>query len=669
PAIDHTEEPMDFAMLNGILRSPYLPPRDPWFSGHAISYYYLGYYMVSVLARLTAVAWPTALPAGVAYNLGLAQALALAVLGAYGLLGDVLRLGRPGERPGAATVALAAAGALAIVLAGNLVGLFELLRALGLRAPGLYAWLGVPGLAVAPAMGGLLPAGRWWWWRASRVWLDLSYLGRTPTVITEFPAFSFLLGDLHPHVMALPYTLAALGLAAQLYAYGRATDAAPWRRPARWLLMGWLVGALGFLNSWDLPTYALAAVLAYALGRWRGVVARRRWVLDALTAAALLGVGVVAPYLPFYRGLGSQAQGIGLAYYTKTPLRSYLLCFGAWLLPLAADLAPGLWRRLTGPRRQRRAFLVAWLALLAAPWLFTLAWGGLGRLLLGLGALAVRGPWLLLAQSAALAALGLALRDDLAAPQGQAVAGGQAVPGHTLGRLLALLGLGLTYAVEFVFLRDLFGTRMNTVFKVYYQAWTLLGLAAALAAPRLWRGARGGRLALGAAALLVGAGLAYTGAAAYTRAEGYRRAPTLDGTAYLRDEDPDAAGALGWLLAHASPEDILLEAPGVEYDASTSRLSAFSGIPTVLGWPGHEEQWRGDDREVLRRQRDIAAIYTLADEAQALALLRAYGVTLVVVGPHERDTYALDEARLTRWRALLPARYEAGAVLILGVDR
>ena len=653
PAIDHTEEPMDFAMLNGILRSPGLPPRDPWLTGHPISYYYLGYYLVSVMARLAA------LPAGVAYNLGLAQALALTVLGAYGLLTDALRMGRRDQRSGTATVTLAAAGALTLGLAGNGVGPFEVLRALGLRAPSFYAWLGVPGLAEAPVTGGLVPAGRWWWWRASRVMLDLNYLGRTATVITEFPAFSFLLGDLHPHVMALPYTLLALGLAAQLYAQEREASAAPWQRPVRWLLMGWIIGALGFLNSWDLPTHALAAVLAYALGCWRGPAGWRHWVFNILVASALLDVGALAPYLPFYAGLRSQAQGVGLAYYTKTPLRSYLLCFGLWLLPLAADLAPELWRRLVGPRSLRRAFLTTWLALLVAPWCLTLAVGGLGRLLLGLGTLIVRGPWLLLVQSAALAALWLNLRDDLATPADHVSAD------RMLGHLFALLGVGLTYAVEFVFLRDLFGTRMNTVFKLYYQAWTLLGLAAVLAMARLWRRGLGGRLALGASALLMGAGLAYTGVAAHTRAEGYQGAPTLDGTVYLDEEDPDAAGALRWLRANAGPQDVLLEAPGEEYDATTNRLSAWTGIPTVLGWPGHEEQWRGDDGEVLRRQQDIAAIYTLADEAQTLDLLGTYGITWVLIGPYERDKYALDEAQLARWRALLPVRYESGEVWLL----
>ena len=84
PAINHTEEPMDFMFLNAMLRSPRFPPRDPWMAGLDVSYYYLGYLIVSIISRLSAI------PAGVAYNLGLAQTLALAVVGGYGVLYDLL---------------------------------------------------------------------------------------------------------------------------------------------------------------------------------------------------------------------------------------------------------------------------------------------------------------------------------------------------------------------------------------------------------------------------------------------------------------------------------------------------------------------------------------------------------------------------------------------------
>ena len=64
-----TEKPMELAFINAIMRSPTFPPSDPWLSGYAISYYYFGYVLVALLAKLTA------LPGAVAFNLGLPPGL------------------------------------------------------------------------------------------------------------------------------------------------------------------------------------------------------------------------------------------------------------------------------------------------------------------------------------------------------------------------------------------------------------------------------------------------------------------------------------------------------------------------------------------------------------------------------------------------------------------
>src|SRR3984957_7500864 len=74
-----TEKPMDFAMINGILSSPSMPPQDPWLSGGSISYYYFGYLIISVLSRLTGVF------SGIGYNLGVVLIWALAAVAAFSL--------------------------------------------------------------------------------------------------------------------------------------------------------------------------------------------------------------------------------------------------------------------------------------------------------------------------------------------------------------------------------------------------------------------------------------------------------------------------------------------------------------------------------------------------------------------------------------------------------
>jgi YYY domain-containing protein len=654
PAISHTEQPMDFAFLNGILRSPRLPPRDPWLSGFNISYYYFGYLTVAVLVRLTGVS------AGVGYNLGLAHTLALTVVGGYGVIYD-LTLGKE-QQPSIQVVMRPAriwgiVGGLAMGFVSNLEGLFELLRTRGWGSESFYAWLNVPDLITALPSGVWIPTGRWWWWRASRIIMDDNFLGKTPTVITEFPSFSFILGDLHPHVMALPYVLLALGLATELYHMGRHGG---WRHLSL-ALAPLLLGALGFLNSWDLPTFLLIAGVAYSAGRWHGRVLWRTWLHASVIVGAWLLVGSVLLYLPFWRHLNSQAQGIGLAYYAKTPLKHYILCLGPWLLPILADagMALGAWRKQIGRMGRWRTLLGMWAVVWALPWLGTALLGGWGRLLLAMGPLIISGPWTLLLQSGLLTVLLASLWQALGQDKDR---------DHTalLGRVLVLVGISLTYGAEFFYLRDLFDTRMNTVFKLYYQAWVLLGIGATLAAWRLWRAGSGWRASMGASALILTACLYYPVAAAYTRGDGYQGTPALDGTAYLR-QSPAEYGAFAWLHAHARPEDVLVEAPGQEYYADHNRLSAWTGVPTILGWAGHEAQWRGNEAEPQRRIPDLERIYTSPNQNEVMATLRRYDATYLYIGPYEQEKYTIGDEHLDWYASFLQVAYAEGDVRLYRV--
>lgn len=644
PAIRHTEQPMDFAFLNGILRSPRMPPNDPWLSGLSINYYYFGYLIVALMTRLSGV------PSGMGYNLGLVHTLSLTAAGVCGLLYDLLHAeGADGRR----SIVYAVGGGLSLVLVGNLEGVLELCRALGLGAWGFYRWIGVPGLADAAVTGTWLPEGNWWW-RASRVIADANIFGKPATVITEFPAFSFILGDLHPHVMALPYVVLALALTRELYAAGREGLPKGWWRYPRWPVVALLLGALGFLNSWDLPTFLIVALGAFALGRWRDGARWRAWLRDCVPLGLYLGLGSILFYLPFYWGLQSQVQGVGLVYYAKTPLRQYLLCFGPWLLPLVVDVG-GAFVGRSSPKKWQRA-LILWMTLLLAPWMLTLLLGGLGRTLLALIPVVTTGPWLLLFQSGILTLLLL----DLAAALDRSPAAREGA--RLLARLMVLVGLGLTYAVEFFFLRDIFETRMNTVFKFYYQAWVLLGVGAVVSAQRLAKGESWQRVALFSSVLLLGLCFYYPVAAAYTRGRSRVGEPTLDGTAFLRREAPAEYGAYLWLRERGREDDVVVEAPGEAYVPQSNRLSAWTGIPTPLGWPGHEIQWRGDDTEVRARLSDLERVYTSDDQGEILRLLHKYDATYLYIGPYERQRFNLGEEDVARYDAFLEMAYAAEGI-------
>jgi uncharacterized membrane protein len=200
--IGATEQPMDFMFLNSVVTSEFYPPIDPWLSGETVSYYYLGYLMNGAVAMLSGIATP------VAYNLGLATAAAMGAIAAFGVTYNLVRLAH-GSEDGAVYAGLASA--FLLLIASNLVGGLELVRAAGVGGEGFWAALGIEGYS-APSG----PSSSWrpnethlWWWRASRV--------VPPGHINEFPLFSFLVGDMHPHVMSMGFVLLTVGVSIQIY--------------------------------------------------------------------------------------------------------------------------------------------------------------------------------------------------------------------------------------------------------------------------------------------------------------------------------------------------------------------------------------------------------------------------------------------------------------------
>jgi YYY domain-containing protein len=673
PDIAGTEKPMEFAFLNGILNSTRFPPHDPWLAGYGISYYYFGYVILALLVQLTGVV------PGVAFNLGLAAVFALTLVGSFGL---VYNLVRGDESPGGASpsfrrgLGFGLLGALLLGVMGNLEGVLEVLHARGLLSPGLHAFFDVKELASAPVTGSWNPgSSHWWWWRASRVIHDYDFSRQfDQEVISEFPIFSFLLGDMHPHVLALPFVLLALALALALFRrpLDPAEETAGDDRQALWnraiaafglhggglLFYGLVLGALGFLNTWDFPIYVFLTTLVYALRRarhtplsWRTLGLESGLVFAVLTAVGLIG------FLPFYLGFRSQAGGIWPNFYNPTRWVQYVLMFGPFLVALIF--------LLIGLYRQWRPSWGQWGRWTAAFWLLPLAFLMLATILaavipgirsaiestLGRSAgelipqlVRIRasspGTWLFV--GLLLATLGAFLGRVL---------GGEALNPRPAPHLLFVLalfftGLLLTYGVEFAFLRDTFGTRMNTVFKFYYQAWILMALGSAYALHYLGsRAGRGLRLVAGSVVtVFVLGGLIYPAFAIPAKANGFQGEATLDGTAFVARYRPDEAAVIAWLQAHAPPDAVIVEAPGGSY-TDYNTISAHTGRPTLLGWGGHELQWRGNYREPGRREPLIETIYRNLDEDAIRAIVAEFNIRYLIVGPREVEKYRITPDR------------------------
>ncbi len=323
------EKFMDFALMNAFLSAPDLPAEDPWLAGFGMPYYHFGYLLLGLPAKLSGT------PGPVTYNLAVALVFANAFLGVTSIVYGLLARAEPREPGGVDTRALLFGflGAAMAMLMGNLEGVLELVAAAGWGSGSFWQAVGVKGLGVG--MGGATPPlDGAWWWRASRVIPNIQ-----PDGITEFPYFSYLLGDLHPHYTAIPLDLAIVALAVAPWLDRREAESLP-----RTVVAAIVLGALIAANTWDVPTFFGLLLLAGALEAWRrsgSAADLRRRVAFALAPPVLAPLAVA----PYFVGYESQRLGLGVVG-ERTPLASMLILFGPALI---VTLALAGWMRLDKP--------------------------------------------------------------------------------------------------------------------------------------------------------------------------------------------------------------------------------------------------------------------------------------------------------------------------------
>jgi len=629
------EKPMDFAYFNAVMKSTWFPPYNPWFSGTPINYYYFGFVIVGSLTKLVGT-----IPA-VAYNLAIPLVYALTGCGAFSVAYNLVSRGSR-QRVVAGFFSM-----VCTVLLGNL-GVVHLVRSRLIELGGDLFPSTIPGYpeTIAALRGlwlviahgarlGFRPET--WYWHPTRI---IPAVQGEPGPITEFPVFTFLYGDLHAHMIALPLTLLALALAVH------------WARSRKagllsLILGGLVVGALWPTNSWDYPTYLLVGVAALGFSAWRNqpssedALARAR--VFAVNALALWALTKVA-FLPYLQNYAKGYTSLTLWHGSQTPADIYLWIHGIVLLPVVTYLvlcaADGIKR--VRYRRATVATLVTVAALLAVAAPATLAD------ILTVPPVAV-----------------------IVVPLGLVSAWCILSPGVSTERRLFFFLIGtsmaLSLAVELVVLSGDIG-RMNTVFKFYLQVWVMLSVAAGVSFAWLversrrwqheWRVLWG--IALG---LLVAGGALFIPLGVRARAVD-RMSPevgmTLDGMAFMEyasvyDGDPRAGGpqeimlrgdynAIKWIQDNVKGSPVIIEGLGHREYLWANRVSIYTGLPTVIGWRWHEVQQRAalPDQMVRWRRDDVNTFYNTDDVRIAACTLQRYGVRYVYVGPYEKAYYSSD---------------------------
>jgi len=666
PEILGTEKPMELAFINAILHSETLPPNDPWLSGYAISYYYFGYVLVAMLAKFAGTL------GSIAFNLGVSLTFALAAVGSFGVLFNLLAL-RTGKRTSQLLPALL--GPFFTLILSNWEGFLHYLHSRGFFWSGLpdqpssafWKWLKIQNL-VNPPTGDSF--GHWWWWRASRVIQDYDFSGFGREVISEFPFFSFLLSDLHPHVLSIPYVFLILGFGLALYLRPRGKSfrwitLVPIEIPLLFfLILAWLAGGMAFLNTWNFPVYVgiLAGLYALRNQRERAIWQTLDIVKDFLFFGATLGLTGGLMYLPWYFGFASQAGGLipNVLFITKG--NQFWVMFGPLLVPIFAWLITA-WKKqepVGNPISGLSITTILVLGLFSLMMLMvgSMTWFPLQRngtealphFLSLVGALdlkqavleglrrRIRWPGTLLTLIAlSILAWGLVFYKRSGKKIEKHLAGSSA---NVFVLILIVAGGALVLFPEFIYLLDLFGYRINTIFKFYYQVWLLWSIAAAYGTVRLiqslktpWR-----HLIFSGLALSILMGMFYPVLGLQSKTNNFTRAAglSLDGAYLYPESDYDA---VEWL--RNQPPGVIAEAAGESYKPSYSRLATYTGNNTILGWDFHEVQWRGNAELVNPRKEDLATLYCTHQWDVAKSILDKYNVLYLAIGDVEYTKYGV----------------------------
>ncbi len=198
--------------------------------------------------------------------------------------------------------------------------------------------------------------------------------------------------------------------------------------------------------------------------------------------------------------------------------------------------------------------------------------------------------------------------------------------------ILALIAILLLIFCELFYVNDALGKpyeRMNTVMKIYLEVWLLWGVASAFFLTKLRK------VAKVISIILIAASLIHPLASAISMPNkafmGETKELTLNGMKWLEECKPDEYRAIKWL---ENKSGVVLEAPGNSYSYS-SRVSTFTGLPTVIGWVGHEVMWGRGWNAVNERVRDVDLIYLNASKN----LVEKYRIKYIFVGEVEKKRY------------------------------
>ncbi|MDQ1253296.1 MAG: hypothetical protein QG646_2451, partial [Euryarchaeota archaeon] len=505
PRIYLHEKFMDFAFLNALIRTSSFPPADPWFEGGSLDfYYYLGYLSVGIPGKLCSV------EPSILFNLSIALVFALCFNLFFGI-GYNLTSGK---------IKYGLITSVSVILLGNIQGFIEFIKMYILEEPRSMA---------ISVMG--------YYWSSSRV---------IPFTINEFPYFTFILGDLHSHMLAIPFYILVLTFLLNLYF--RKESNRIFENNLALLIFSLSLGFLFPANAWDFPVYFCLTVVII-LVHYYGYLNRNMDLFGSvsgfLKTIIFISTFSFLPYLPFYLYFDPKAAGgfdfVGSELRT-TPDR-FLILFGLFLFLIFSFLINRL------ETRKKLIYFIAWVGISSF-----LSWN------LSIPLIAILFPLIALS-------LFLFLKEF---PERK--------PAGFISILLVTAAFIATLC-ELVRLNDhITGSfaRMNTVFKFYIHLWIFLAVAASYSYYELksrfkswpmdsqsFKKAYGKKVWAVSLLLLAISCSFFPIVSTFTRIKDMNATTSLDGMEYIRGFDDGDYNALKWMQENIKGNPVVLEASAI----------------------------------------------------------------------------------------------------------
>jgi len=604
PSVRGLEKFMDYGFMQSILQSKYFPPADMWFPPNPINYYYFGHLATALITRLSY------LDLGYTFNLMLSTIFAWSLTMSFSIGVQLVLLSPMAKSKWPVILTGGAITAFLVTLSGNMQTVYAFTRGYtGDNVKPFWELLWGSGEFIRKVTEGM---NTYWYANATRF---------IPYTIHEFPSYSFVVSDVHGHVLSIPFVLVAIALI--ITSIDRKE-----RDVLRVSFYGFLVGVLLMTNALDGPIYF--ALLAAAWG-WATVRERKglQWntfkpVLIQLAAVLVIAGVTSAPFLLHFKSFVN-----GLA--VNCPLPFFA----------SSKIGPILFE--TVDKCQRSPLWMMWL-------LWGFFWFA-GIILIMLRVRSREGR----------------LRLEFTQHEALLI-------------VFYVFSILLVIFPEFFYFKDIYPQhfRSNTMFKLGYQAFIMWSILSGYAITQLifvrdnssfWRTIlrRSLIVLLLPQLFLVSIYPMFSIRSYFGQLKRYEG---LYGLTWMMREHFDDYQAIFWLRSGLAPGDqpVVVESDGDSYSPTDeNRISVFTGTPTVIGWAVHEWLWRGTYDVVSPRREEVRRIYESDDIEETRAILAKYRARYVVVGTIERTKFVkLNEEKFMK---VGEEAFRSGSTVVYEVGR